>query len=284
MLDNRHNFNIILNLSKAQPWTVNENNALDRLLFEDCNTEDQQSLIIDLLHRFTYISGDKYHKLLRDLARKITEIEGIVDTTTQVVAMAADSTSDSSQFVLYVLKTQFESLGWRGYKHINRFTQSWHIFKKDKLHKNIVLIDEFVGSGSTVVGRIKELKRIYAEKGVYDMNFYVRVVSSTQQGLDFARAEGINIESLIIINKGISDHFPDDVAREKISLMVELENILSASYNEREMPSLGYGATESLYNNQVGNTPNSVFPIFWWPFFKDGSARSVLLTRAMGDA
>ena len=69
-----------------------------------------------------------------------------------------------------------------------------------------------------------------------------------------------------------------------MQLMDELEDNLSQNYNGKELPKYGYGKVESLYAREDGNTPNSVFPIFWWPFYKNQNVRVTLLTRAMRDA
>ena len=41
----------------------------------------------------------------------------------------------------------------------------------------------------------------------------------------------------------------------------------------------GYNHAEALYCRKYGNIPNSVFPIFWWKQYKDGSPRSPLFVR-----
>jgi hypothetical protein len=40
---------------------------------------------------------------------------------------------------------------------------------------------------------------------------------------------------------------------------------------------LGYGRTESLFSRKGGNTPNNVFPVFWWEIDKNNRARKTVL-------
>jgi hypothetical protein len=41
--------------------------------------------------------------------------------------------------------------------------------------------------------------------------------------------------------------------------------------------SLGYKKSESLFAREGGNTPNNVFPIFWWEQLASGADRHSLL-------
>ena len=61
--------------------------------------------------------------------------------------------------------------------------------------------------------------------------------------------------------------------------MLRLESYLQAKHDNLELPSLGDGEAEALYYMKYGNTPNSVFPVFWWPFLADGTERTTLLDR-----
>jgi hypothetical protein len=65
--------------------------------------------------------------------------------------------------------------------------------------------------------------------------------------------------------------------------MVELELLLAPVINQYELKkySFGYNAAEAIYSLEgcQGNTPNSVFPIFWWPRNVTGNQRNTILTR-----
>lgn len=66
--------------------------------------------------------------------------------------------------------------------------------------------------------------------------------------------------------------------------MYKLEDKLSKVYEGRKLPRLGFSRAESLYSREGGNTPNNVFPVFWWPFLETRKQRKVMFIRAMGDA
>lgn len=280
----REDFRTILELSILQPWIVDRSERLDHLLFNDCITSDKQNLIIELIKKFVYLSNAEFISCLKTLSEDIATEPILKDTDTQIVAMAADSSSDSSHLILYQLKIYFEELGWQNHKLVSTHGKAYGTYKKSPQHKNLVLIDEFVGSGNTVIGRVAQIQRQFKDAGITDYSIKVKVIISTEIGLLNAQKAGIEIEAQIILKKGITDSFPHHDVKDKIKLMLELESLLSDQYNDNDMPSLGYGSTESLYLRDEGNTPNSVFPIFWWPFYKDYSKRITLLTRAMSDA
>lgn len=280
----RETFKLMYHLSKAQPWLDDNTDALEELLYETCDSDEKRTLIIELISRFKYISNDCFSALLNKLAHKIVTDPSLTEHNTQIVSISADSNADSGQAVLYGLKYNFEKLGWRNHGTANLFGKAYSTYKRNNKYKDIVLVDEFVGSGRTVISRVEEIERVFKSNGVDDFSIKVKVITSTEMGLQSIRNKGIDVESLITINKGISDHYPDEKVNDLINIMLELEDILSNTYQQKEMPSLGYGKAESLYTRQQTNTPNSVFPIFWWPFLKDGNERKTILIRAMGDA
>ena len=280
----KDNFHILFRLTQKQPWLTDKHQELQLLLFTDCSSQEQKDLILDLLDRFKYISGKSFGLSLTEMAEDIVTDPDLSDETTQIVAMAAGSGTDSSQYILYSLKRILQENEWEKHKFTNTFGKIYSSYKGLKKHKNIVLIDEFVGSGQTVIGRIKEIKNVFDGAGVTDYRIKVKVIVSTEMGKNAILASDADFSSQIIIKKGISDYYSNQELTKKINLMLYLESLLMHKYQDHELPSLGFGKTESLYCRENGNTPNSVFPIFWWPIYENGNRRSTVLTRAMIDA
>lgn len=278
-------FSIIFQLQKKQPWLSERHDEVLELLFADCKTDEQRQLILELLDRFIFLKESDYNQSLHDLADEIVTNPSLESGTTQLVSLTADNYSDSGQSILYALKPRLEKRGWREHLAINRFGSSYKEFHRanDK-HKNIIFVDEYIGSGQTVLSRYKELKRVYSEKGINDITIKVFVIAASTVGLEFLKQNNIETFFLHEIKKGISDHSNDINRNHHLDLMSKLEDSLSQRYNDSDLPRMGYGGTESLYGREEGNTPNSVFPIFWWPFYIDEKKRKTILTRAMGDA
>ena len=280
-------FRTVLKLSKTQSWVGEKNDEICELLFNDGVDSEQRSLLIDLISRFEYLNNDKYAECIVFLAEDIISDPNMKDSNTIVVAMAADSSPDSSQKVLYDLKPVFEKNEWRKYKKINLFGSIYKNYKtypKPVKYKNIVLVDEFMGSGQTALGRVREVRRVFERAGINDIRIKVKVLVATEQGLNYMSECGEEVSSVIVINKGISDHYTHEVGPLKIQKMLDLEGSLQDSFNDELLPHLGYGGTESLYCRDGGNTPNNVFPVFWWPKDEHGKERKRVLIRAMEDA
>lgn len=279
----KEDFRLIMEICQKQPWIASKVDKVETLIFSECNKKEQQKLLLDLISRFEHLSHARYIECLRKLGSEIITESDLLDDNTLIVAMAADSGADSSQYVIVGLRTIMEELGWEKHRFVNAFGKTYQEYKKSNAHKNIILVDEFVGSGQTVSSRVKELKRVFDEKEVSGYSIRVKVLASTEIAIEKLTADGISITSQIKIKKGISDYYEPSEIHDKINLMLELESNLIETIDDKDMPSLGYGKCESLYCRDDGNVPNNVFPIFWWPQLKDGSRRNRLLIRAMGD-
>lgn len=279
-------FDIVFKLHKKQPWLAEKHDEVSSLLFEDCKDDTQQDLIIELLDRFIYLDESDFNDALTTLCEEIVTDPSLESGQTQIVSMSADNSPDSGQYILYALKPRLEKREWRDHLSVNRYGASFKEFNRHgRVHKNIVLVDEFIGSGQSAIGRFNELKRNYESQGIEDIEIKVFVIAASTVGLERLKQEKISVTYLYEIKRGISDFYENKDKKENLLLAMDiLENTLSQNYKGRDLPKNGYGKTESLYARSEGNTPNSVFPIFWWPIYIDDRNRRTLLVRAMGDA
>ncbi len=281
-MDSREKFNTVFTLLARQPWLGTKHEELAHMLFDECQCDRSRDMIINIVSGFFYLSGDQYNDTLESLAREIVAEEDY-QLKTQVVAMAVDSGTDSSQEVLYNLKFVFAKLGWLDFKGINLSTAAYRTYAKTN-RNNIVVVDDFVGSGQTVQNRHKLIAAQFKDNNVADYKISFKVLVATREGLQAVRKAGIDITAQHEINKAIDDCYPVEVAEEYRALMLALEDGLSKEYGGRAMPSLGFNGAQAAFCRERANTPNSVFPIFWWPFRASLDPRLTILHRAMGDA
>lgn len=281
-MESKEIFNTVFTLMARQPWLGAKHKELNYILFEECQCPRSREMLINIISSFLYLSADACSQALSSLAKEVmSEVD--YKTTTQIVAMAADSGPDSSQEILYNLKYIFAELGWHEFIGVNTFGAAYKTYTRSS-RNNIVVVDDFVGSGQTVIGRHKQLQRVFEGNGITDISISFKVLVSTKLGLDNVRGAGIHITAQHVICKAIDDHYPKEIAEEYRSLMTVLESMLAPEYGGRAMPSFGYNGAQAAYCRERANTPNSVFPIFWWPFRTDSESRLTILHRAMGDA
>ena len=252
------------------------------MLFDECQCERSRDMIINIVSGFFYLSGEQYNHALESLAREVTAEEDY-QSRTQVVAMAVDSGTDSSQEVLYNLKFVFPKFGWLDFKGVSLSTAAYRTYAKTN-RNNIVVVDDFVGSGQTVKNRHKAITAQFKDNNVTDYTISFKVLVATKDGLQAVKEAGISITTQHEIHKAIDDCYSEEVAAEYRALMLELEGGLSKEYGGRAIPSLGFNGAQAAFCRERANTPNSVFPIFWWPFRDNLDPRLTILHRAMGDA
>lgn len=273
---NREDLSKIFALYSRQPWLLDkEENFIELLLM--CETAEHKRLILELLAEFHFLELKTLNNFLNLIADFIITDSGFSESTTQIAAITYDDEADSSQKILDYIKIPLHKQGWADIKTVNRFGATIKNYNEGKTQ--ILFIDEFVGSGSTIVGRVKQLKNDII--GDFELKFCF--IAGMDYGIKNIEALGYEVYCPLRLPKGISERFVHPELEVKTELMTSLEGKLADSINSYNLPdySFGYNKAEALYSleGSNGNTPNSVFPIFWWPRTKDGKPRNTLLTR-----
>jgi len=277
---NKEIFQILFHLMKMQPWLAEKSLEVEHLLFNECESSSEKNLILNLLNRFKYITNEYFVKDLNQIVEKITSEEKYEVDNTIIAATTIDSSADSAQYVLYAMKQIFQKYDWDTPKLINNTNR---IVREFPSYSNVVFVDEFIGSGKTMLGRISKLKRDLKDKDISEYSLRIYAIAACKTGAQLLEQEGIELFSSITLAKGISDFYIED-KEEKIDFMRRLESLLLSEFEGRPMPSMGFGKVEALYVRENGNTPNSVFPIFWWRYYANRTKRPTILLRSMGDA
>lgn len=267
-------------LCLVQPWLQVREDALFKLIGE-CETSDQQEMICDLLERFVFHDGARRERALDSMVRQFRDGWKLDPAVTQVVAMTWDNQPDSGQAILWSLKSYFAKHGWTPAK---LETRAGLAVSNAVECPTIVLVDEFVGTGQTVIGRVTTLRKNIANahatrgRGI-EPHIKVAVVAAMNPAQK--RIGGLDVDFFAAerLSRGISDHYSGKHLRRMCKLMLKLEYRLDPYDGDIKLPHFGYGRAEALYGSESGNTPNSVFPVFWWAKRLGGSRRNTLLHR-----
>lgn len=292
-------FEPIYKVLLIQPWLEQKRQYIEDLIHSECISDLERQLIVDLLVNFTFLETDQISRFSNIAADLISNKWKLKESNTRILGLTHDYEPDSSPIILYTLRTKLFNSCWysgRNKKFFTKFDTGLKKFKDDEKSINIVLVDEFIGSGNTIIGRIKEAQAVLNNnESIDDYTFHVCVLAGMEEGINLIQKMGINTFILHELKKGISDILKSQKQDDLIKSMLRLESILEHDMevikkrldfepNLKEFPSFGYGKAEALYardeGGSIANTPNSVFPIFWWRFLnKSEDLRETILTR-----
>lgn len=277
-------FETVFTLSNKHPWLSLNSDGLMSLLYEDCKSEEEKELVIQLISDFYYMTEKKYKENIIKIADNIINL--CLPNETVIYATAGNRETDSSQAIVYDLRTILAKKGgnsWQGAKIFSAMSKSVLYGLDPEIIKNIYIIDEFNGSGKTILSRYKkicsDIRSLKKEPEEY--NIQVIYITSIECAHKYVESEGINLTSLNILKKGIT--FNDNIKNKDkaIELIKKISLALSPEFKTETMYPLGYNNSEGLYYREDGNVPNSVFSIFWWPEYKSLKERNSLIVRAI---
>lgn len=227
-------------------------------------TENQQNLIIELTERYEWLSFAEYNATLIKIFNKIP-IEEVSKTTKiyffPVMRKKEEEKTKSGHGILFMLRGIRPFL--ENFSHIEfKYVEKFDDFGSDiNLSENeyIYLLDDFLGSGSTLDSTIQELKKYSIPLGKIN----VISIATHNQSIDYMNENNIKHYTEIITQKGISEYYTNEEEKsEKISIMDQIEKLIPTKrYN------FGYGKSEALIT--LYRTPNNTFPIFWHDHIKN---------------
>ena len=276
MRKTKEEYHKLTGLYIKQKWLIPKKDELKELI-NFCKDIESKDLIFSLLERFSYLDNDTLNLLLNELSDYIINTTGFTEETTQLLSLTYDDEADSGQKILDNIKHPIFKKGWRNIKTVNLFGKSIKNYNKGKTE--IIIIDEFIGSGKTLRSRINYLNKNIPGEFKLKCCF----IAGIKDSIDKLTAEGIDIFCPLQLDKGISEYYEGANLNQAEELMLNLELELAQFINEKDLfnYSFGYGGAEALYTMEGcnGNTPNSVFPIFWWLKDKKERERNTILTR-----
>lgn len=262
-------------ISEQRELLTGRSDALSEL-YRMCDSEEQLNLISSLLKRFDYVDANRYTSLLDQMADYIFNI-GYPENEIGITAITIKMDADSSQEILQNIKVPL------GLKFGHRVLDSNMLNEKNLLRnyqlgcRHFIAIDEFTGTGSTIVARYNRFKEFNLKKATIEFC----IMSGMEDALIHVQNAGIKIKIFNMLRKGISEYYPTEEIQSNLNHMYALESKLAVKIHKKKLAdhSLGFRQAESLYYKYLGNIPNNVFPIFWWKEYAGNRTRKTLFTR-----
>jgi hypothetical protein len=267
-------------LSYSLNWISSDpekSTRLETLLFESFNAAGDNGVeIIDkILRRCVYLSTQDYEESIEEIAKHL--VGSFNHETTLVCATTADTDADSAQKVLYDLKSVLAAMGLVTIKSCNRHDRAYS-YKGQ--YSDLLLVDEFVGTGQSLRGRTERIRRQFRENSKPAPRIHAAVIAAMEDGISECERSLDSIWAAHKLKKGIYGHAKEDERAREYLAMNHLEDALEQTYNGIPLPRLGYGSSEAIYGRSKGNCPNNVFPVLWWPTTATASKRKPFFPRS----
>lgn len=241
---------------------------------ETTGGSDSQDLICRLIDRFTFLTTQDYEDSIFQIAKYIADTFDLEKTL--LCATTADRNKDSAQRILYDLTSTFAALAIYKVRSLNRYD----VAPKENNVNALILLDEFIGSGKSIVGRVQNLRRMYQQKGIYSPPIHAIALAGMARSLRSISHNFASLNVCLPLNKGIEQYTYGLERQNEYGLMNQLESILAPISHGKSLPSMGYAQSEALYFRHAGSCPNNVFPVFWWPELIGKKPRQPLCPRA----
>lgn len=263
--------------SQSQRWLVKRQSKLN-LLIDSCEGESEKNLVCDILDRFTYIDGETLSASLEEIAKRISVVWECAPNNTVVVAMDKSRHADSSSAIAWLIKPALAELGdWETTNFFKNLSDAVH---SAKAGGNIVIVDEFIGSGQTLAKSLKWISSELSKAGKC-ANIYVASIAAMEicKKKDLSLAK--DFYSTRWLKQALNDYHAGAELSAALNVMLGMEGKLHPIHNFVELKkySLGYKKSQSAYYLESGNPPNNNFPIFWWKLWKNGERRIPLIPR-----
>ncbi len=273
----RQTFTMLLRLTLTQPWLEGrEAELLD--LFELCEDNDEVNLLADLIYRFDSMSQKRFDSEMKDLVSHMISDLSLNPDRDIIIAPEKSDYSDGSQSILWRAKPHLSRHeGWTTTNLISNLEVAVDHVKDGS---TVVLLEEFVGTGKTAATAHRIFVESLNSRGISARVVYM-ILSCMRAGSEYLARKGIEHFAKNLLSRGISDYYEGTQRDKALALMARIESRLCDKAEDGGLKKvrLGFKKSEALYYLDGGNTPNNVFPVFWWKWLSGSRRRQPLLDR-----
>lgn len=270
-------------LFENKKWAIESSNNFNLSLFDKfCERlklleHEEQKMLLDLTANYMRIGINEYLERFYDSIFCLGDT--LFQTKTKIfvyplvkpyVKLTKDEDGPPNDFKIQSSKTKsagflhymFDAHEWRwiSTKFIPHSSIRFLIKNFTNNDSVLLLIDDFVGSGKTVIETCKEyLSERYTGEAINPVNIKVVSIAAQKEGIQRVKDElGIDVISNIILNKGITENYTQPDSTQKLLMMESIGKRLGVSDDIY----YGYEKSESLITF-MNKTPNNTFPVYW---------------------
>ena len=264
----------LISVFKEQNWDIEESTAGENSVFdmfckrlEELESDADRELMLELTRKYLVVNLEEYGKYMVDVFRKFIDRNKDKIGKTEVIHMFPVQDKDypaktkSGNVMCYLfqgnLMRRFDEFRNKRIRIIETF-DGLEKYKEDI--ECLLLVDDFVGTGDTILGCINLIE----EKGIKKERIKALTLVMQEQGRNAVEGYGVEIYSAVLRNKAITDNYSIEEAEKKIAQMKNVGKRIKA---KKELY-LGYKESEGLVS--MIKTPNNTFPFYWHEGKRDG--------------
>lgn len=264
----------LISVFKEQNWDIEESTDGENSVFdtfckrlEELESDADRELMLELTRKYLVVNLEEYGKYMVDVFRKFIDRNKDKIGKTDVIHMFPVQDKDypaktkSGNVMCYLfqgnLMRRFDEFRNKRIRIIETF-DGLEKYKEDI--ECLLLVDDFVGTGDTILGCINLIE----EKGVKKERIKALTLVMQEQGRNAVEEYGVEIYSAVLRNKAITDNYSIEEAEKKIAQMKNVGKRIKA---KKELY-LGYKESEGLVS--MIKTPNNTFPFYWHEGKRDG--------------
>lgn len=221
--------------------------------------EDICEVVAQLLEMFEYFSQKKINRYLHDLRFKLEEKAKFDSESTIYTPLPSSKGIENSSYDYLFTYRQLHNIS----KFKLALNLETYIEKNRGKYgeiKNIVIVDDFCGSGESLKAFIKQYSHHLQGKTIYYLVTYFMREALTLIG-EVSKQYGVSVEVIYIKSGGRA--FDDDIFREKQAELRALIKKQSKTLNIPKIYGLGKYNSESLVSF-YNDTPNNTIGLFWY--------------------
>lgn len=258
-------------------------------LWFDYSTKKEKRIVKKLISKFNYISLEQAEIDFQPLLKQAISEWGLNHTNTIFVAFKPHKYADGSAMLLQFLKGILYEIDdeWSEGNLYSRLKYGNERIKAGGNKefgielKNVVLIDDFIGTGRTAVNTYNQVQKEIANSG-FEIDLYVLTLGGMNFGLrHLYKKTNARYKNLYTQSKGSDGIESKKEKRYMKKIIFRMETILSKGNINLKLEDhrLGWGQSEAAYNVSRFNIPNNNYPIFWWNRYRNEEKRKPIFNR-----